>query len=452
MRHPTINVSFALDPKFIEQENFLVELAYAMANGDESRADEVRDKIEATSQQLPADQIMRLNSISGDLYMIDGSEVLEPLKISETEFLKFFLEGFHPDRVQAFLALLRTNQSLYDREAVAGMRSRLYVSLNHYSVALAFADIAIAANTKEPENYYSKAEILGRAGMIDEAVRLINDTLIWANDNKFTNAFAASVLYVLAEHMNARNATSLIAQAKSLLEDGLTNIENSSWNNPYRFGRLSNAYYLLGVIYAREQDKKNAIDAFSKSISANPTNADAYVQRAIIINDLDSQSAKADIQSAVKYGTSFSPTYIIASRYALIEGDFTTAYELAVQAINDPDALIKAHALELAGIALSQQHHGLRRAVQMLQLAVELLPNETRMQDNLAVITAAASSNRKKQGSKKSSNSWIYDLEYPTANSTSANSNDLFNSTLDTAYFAIPKVAANATALRATYA
>jgi len=133
-----------------EAKRLLLKLHELDAQGkDQSpEADEVRAQMEGQEQFLTESEQVRLNGLSGDLYMLTGTEVPESttVPVSKEEFLKAI------ETKQWDLVLRAIRQRIAPHIAVqsALIRSMCWSGLGDFDVALLFAKFAEAMAPNNP--------------------------------------------------------------------------------------------------------------------------------------------------------------------------------------------------------------------------------------------------------------------------------------------------------------
>ena len=182
---------------FQAYERLLVDLATAMAAKptDRARIDRIHEEMEGPEKQLSSAELRLLNHLSGDLYMLEQSEVFEPIGMTQEELQKRIRLAFAMAQWEGLLALLRRPTMLFKPAQVAHMRSRAYAELGCRTAAWAFADFA---SGRDRENQNLRALCLDsqfRAGFVADAVARAEKEIQNPSSTRFTIA-AATILFL----------------------------------------------------------------------------------------------------------------------------------------------------------------------------------------------------------------------------------------------------------------
>lgn len=151
---------FADNPDYTTYERLLIELHRLIAEGkgDDEEAEAVRDEMDAPEQRLSQDEIMRLNGLSADLYMLQDDEVYKPYEGTREELITALGDALSRNDYENILLLLRKGTPFLRPAQVASLRGRCYAMLGHLETGLLFLRYAAE---KEPEQIAHRLYILG---------------------------------------------------------------------------------------------------------------------------------------------------------------------------------------------------------------------------------------------------------------------------------------------------
>jgi len=154
-----MNSQFTDNPFYVQYEALLKDLhrLIAAGKGNEDETDAIRDEMDAPEQKLIQKEIMRLNGLSADLYMLQDDEVYEPYMGTREELIKVLSEALGRLEYEAILSLLRKGTPFLKPAQVAALRGRCYAMLGHLETGLLFMRYAAE---HEPEQAAHRLFIL----------------------------------------------------------------------------------------------------------------------------------------------------------------------------------------------------------------------------------------------------------------------------------------------------
>lgn len=93
---------------YLEYERLLMRLHEVMAEGkgDSAEADALRDEMEKPEQELSHEEIMRLNGLSADLYMLQDDEIFEAHDGTQEQLREDLSAAWERSDWETLLALL----------------------------------------------------------------------------------------------------------------------------------------------------------------------------------------------------------------------------------------------------------------------------------------------------------------------------------------------------------
>jgi len=143
--------TFSDNPDYFQYETLLKELHRFIAAGlgDSDEAEAVREDMDAPEQRLTQDEIMRLNGLSADLYMLQDDEVYEKHGETREELRASLKSALDRHDHEAILSLLRKGTPFLTTGQVAALRGRCYAALGHLETALLFMHYALRHEPEE---------------------------------------------------------------------------------------------------------------------------------------------------------------------------------------------------------------------------------------------------------------------------------------------------------------
>src|SRR5205085_894622 len=141
--------------------------------GDDADADLIRELMDSPERQLSRAELIRLNALSSDLYMLQGAEVLQPVGHGgfDVDALRRELKDAESwNDWEWVLGLLRRRAPEVPEDAVAITRARAYDMLGHADTAVLFLDHAFRSRPDDVGYRALRLLLLTRAGRLGEAV------------------------------------------------------------------------------------------------------------------------------------------------------------------------------------------------------------------------------------------------------------------------------------------
>ena len=153
------SLQFADSQHYSQYETLLKELHRLIAEGkgDDDEADAVRDEMEMPERNLIQQEIMRLNGLSADLYMLQDDEVYELYEGTQEQLREALNTAWEHGEWETVLALLRKGTPFLTPDRVAYLRGRCYAALGHLETALVFMRYAAE---RDPERAAYRVAIL----------------------------------------------------------------------------------------------------------------------------------------------------------------------------------------------------------------------------------------------------------------------------------------------------
>ena len=180
---------FANNPCYVQYESLLRELHrfIAAGMGDSDEAEAVREEMDAPEQRLTQDEIMRLNGLSADLYMLQDDEIYEKYDGTQEELRASLKAALDRHNHEAVLSLLRKGTPFLTPGQVAALRGRSYAALGHLETALPFLQYAAQ---REPEDAAHGLFLVGLLLQLDRPEDALAETQEYARSAERTLALA----------------------------------------------------------------------------------------------------------------------------------------------------------------------------------------------------------------------------------------------------------------------
>ena len=174
-----MNNKFADNPFYVQYEALLEELhrLIAAGKGNEDEADAVRDEMDAPEQKLSQEEIMRLNGLSADLYMLQSNEVYEPYEGMREELVTALGGALSRNDYENILPLLRKGTPFLRPAQVASLRGRCYAMLGHLETGLLFLRYAAE---QEPDQVAHRLYILGLLTQLNRTQEVLSEVESYA--------------------------------------------------------------------------------------------------------------------------------------------------------------------------------------------------------------------------------------------------------------------------------
>jgi tetratricopeptide (TPR) repeat protein len=166
---------FADNPDFRLYEQLLLRVheLIAAGEGDSEEADELRERMDAPWHRLTEAEQTRLRGLSGDLYLISGTEIPDepfPVRFKPEAWVEQLQEARDWNDWGTVLGLVRRRPASIFLESAALLRAQAYDALGHPNAGLAFLDFAYRANKADPAYRAVRMLMASNAGRLAEAV------------------------------------------------------------------------------------------------------------------------------------------------------------------------------------------------------------------------------------------------------------------------------------------
>lgn len=248
-----MNNQFADNPFYVQYEALLKELHHLIAagKGNGDKADAVRDEMDAPEQKLSQKEIMRLNGLSADLYMLQDAEVYEPYDGTQEDLRQAINDAHRSGDCEELLKRLRKGPKFIPAVGMASIRATAYEQLGHLDTALVFLRFASRIASETGRTSYQQwfqtqiIDLLVRLNRYDDAVAEVERSLgsLTIQDFRFIAAYA---LLICAEHLSLNRALPLYRQSASILESILTrDVERAKLSSQL----VATAYHTLDESY-----------------------------------------------------------------------------------------------------------------------------------------------------------------------------------------------------------
>jgi tetratricopeptide (TPR) repeat protein len=211
---------FAQNPSYVQYETLLKELHALIAQGkcDSEGADAIRESMETLERHLNRPEIIRLNGLSADLYMLQDAEVLQPPvapALDSNSLWREIKDAQSWNDWESVLGWLRRRPRDVPSEAVATNRARAYDALGHADTAILFLDHAFRRNPADSLYRSMRLGLLMRANRIQEAMAEAQSVISSQKPSPALLLTAADVLFQAAK---SRSSASVAAEYRQILD------------------------------------------------------------------------------------------------------------------------------------------------------------------------------------------------------------------------------------------
>jgi tetratricopeptide (TPR) repeat protein len=281
MKVSNITPEFAQNPDYVEYERLLIDLCDSMAEGDEEKADSLREEMDRPAKRLSAAEVMRLNGLSSDLYMITNEEVYESSPYTQPQLASLLAAAWQQTDWNRILELLRKNPQFLSHDKVAYLRARAYEGLGHTIPSLRFMRHAMKL---KPDGEYQLFVLqkLVSLGRFEEARTEAEKNMQQVGMSRESLMQLAAILFLSTQDMSKGAAGPIIDRAIQVLEQVLQG--DTSALHP---SIIVQGYITLGSCYEEIGRKNRALEAYNSALLIQPNNEDALLLRAQLREDTD---------------------------------------------------------------------------------------------------------------------------------------------------------------------
>ncbi len=274
----------------------MVELDHVMCTRDPDgeEADAIRDRMERPWYAMSPDEEALVRGLSQDLYTI-GTARPAPNR-DDAAASDELAEALNRGNWVKALDLLRREEALLPQADVAALRGVCWSCLGEHSAALAFIDEAFRLAPSDSQFLALRWEALVRAQCTADASRDAEEKLSGESlADSYAHFKAADVLMLHATQSPDSESHRLYELARQAVNRGLERLPPEPLDAELQRVRI-NAYLNLAFSYDQLGDPSKAIEAYDRALTLDPTHADALMLRAMLLQSVNPQAARADVR------------------------------------------------------------------------------------------------------------------------------------------------------------
>jgi len=375
---------FSENPDYREYERLLIEVHRLIAHGrgDSTDADALREQLEVPASGLNTDEIVRLDSLSADLYMLQDKEVPAPnFQQWSTDRLRAELkEAWEWNNWGMVLTVLRQNAArILTIAQIAYFRGRAYAELGHPAPALEFMRYAARLNHSF---HYFELDLL-RDSDPAQAIRIAQSDLESPHETVAVKSLAAGIVFQSTRGMPESESRVVYERIVSALRKVLGREPKME---PIPLAVRAHVFITLGLALDALGYSDQAMEAYDRAVQTEPNNDTVLVGRGIANWSRNPIVALADFQRAIAVGTTALIPHVALGLEAMRAGRYHQAagiIDRIRQITTDPQAL--ALAFEWAAIIASETGCPADDVRERFRIATELDPGNIRIQKNAEV-------------------------------------------------------------------
>lgn len=357
---------------------------------DSPEADAVRDATDVPWRALTEVEKKRLSGLSEDLHSITDPPrpFTGDLGPRVQAHLVEVEQARHRGEWDRALDVLRLWAASIEPSVLSYLRGFTWLEAGDPETAALFFE---HASKLQPEHGAYRAMLLDATNRFDpvEARQLADQELEAPNEQKpIVVAFAAEVVLGTVPSLAQAEASRLCRRLIPYLESSLRRIEKEDAAE-VDLSVLTRTCRLLGFCHESLGEYQAAIDAYSRGISADPSNHMLLVYRAVLLYGA-SPRASRDFELAIECGSSVIWPYYFLAHFALASGLFERCRSLAERALEmEGSDTAKSEVAEWLAIAQSALGYPAEAIRQSFDLAIRFDPTNERARRNLAAFEAA---------------------------------------------------------------
>lgn len=372
-----------MSPEHAAAEQLTLRLHELIRNGqdDDVETDSVREQLVETLARVPSEDRSLLNDLSGDLFMLNGEEILVNPAGHEALELRAAWEQRDWRKVRALLVY---NISHVTNDYRAYARGRAWGELGYHRAAAEFLFYAWRVRPEKDNYAYLAVQALLNANTYPEALGR-------AVEIEGSGEASATLLYNLA-HVLYDGARRCDGPFAARLYTRVVEIVDKASALPQPVVNSLQIAALVNKAFAQSylEAPANAEATLTKALALDPSNDIVLSARGLVRMEASRQSdALLDFQRAVDAGTLVTWPFIYLAEHAMQSHDFATALPLIDQSLRrNPEERIRANLLEWRAIAM-QSLGRVNEAVQAAYEAQALEPFNERIAENVDMIRKA---------------------------------------------------------------
>ncbi|AKT39348.1 tetratricopeptide repeat protein [Chondromyces crocatus] len=369
-------------------ERMIIELHDLIRAGrsDEDETDELRERMVEIKEALRPESRAFLENLSGDLYMLQGEEVLEEegARISDlpTQLKSVWGKG---DWAEA-LTLLRHAKirDVVPDHVRASLRDRSWSNLGYFHAASCFFEHAVSLSPENDNYAYFALGALLKCGRTDEALRRA-DAIVRDETSSARRLYkAADVLFYAARHVDGAAAATVYERVLLVLDRALE--RDRALPAEDRLPALTvGGYVHRGLCHEHLGEPRQAKEAYTAALEEDPNSDVALTARGLLLYGEECPTeALLDFERAVETGTPLVWPYVYLAFDALRKDEPTRCLLLARQAEKrTQDPVMRANIAEWIAIATARQGAAQAESIARFQEAQVFNPLSARIAENL---------------------------------------------------------------------
>ncbi len=382
--------TFVDNPDYMKQIDLIKKLHLLMAQGkgDTEEADTVREQVYPSWGQLTPAEMDRVNALSADLYMLDGTEVVQvgEAKQRSREWLApQLMAAWNQQDWGTILALLRTgpDPEYLPRDRVAYFRGRGWAHFGHPDIAVLFFDYAAKLNPNDVGHQVSAMEALIQGGQLSSALQRANAVITKPASDPRLFFQAADVLFTALQPLPKEQACSVSERIIKVLEEALKK-EQQVPPDPQWMIMAARACMEKGLCHVRLGQSDAGLDAYARALTFAPNHPATLTARGILLYRSNRErEAVIDFEQAARTRTPLVLPYFFLAHWSLIQRDYSKCLEWCDEALRRTrlPALL-ANLFEWKAIARWEQGAAPESVRTFFEEALNYAPFDDRLQHN----------------------------------------------------------------------
>lgn len=314
-----------------EYEHLLIQLERLLAagRGESEEHEELCDRMSEPWYRLDPPTQELLRGLSGDLYMLQGQEVLEHADEAPDILKQRLQAAWNAGDHRHVLSLLRRVQApFFPADRVAYVRGRCWSALGFHEAALAFYDHAAKVNPRNGSYVYLAFDEVIRLDRVEEAIKRAHAA---ANDPAASSRalFAAGHALLWAVQRERRfDGENVLRGIIEILRRAIA-IESAAAPTQRLRSVLAQGYVEVGVCLERLDELESALTAYDDALRVDPDNDGALTARGMLqMARHEVSRAALDFERAVGLGTPLVWPYLHLAFQALKGAEYARCIEL----------------------------------------------------------------------------------------------------------------------------
>lgn len=385
-------------PSFLSQ-NYLAmahgvrELHRLAAQGldDSPEADAIRDATDGPWALLTPAERKRVGLMSEDLYsLVEPPPPTEPMNPQARAKLAELAEARKKGDWDRALDLLRRWRAFIDPVIVSYLRGGIWLDAGDPATAALFFE---HASKLRPEDEHYRGLHLQTLGIVDRPAARSKAAEILSDPGKFRPdvvAYAAEIELSSANASSASEAGNAAQRIGPILKEALARSDKQEWKPGEHFPYVL-IVMLLATCFRIQDEPDSANYYYSLGLQVEPYNIALLTARGSLLYG-DSPQAVADLELAVRRGsTQFLPFVLLAHHY-LLTGNFDMCRKMCERALDlEGSPAVKSEVAEWLAVAQAELRFPAELVRASFEGALQYDPTNERARRNLAVYESASS-------------------------------------------------------------